>query len=182
MKLPFWRTKSATPARIPSWATAFGSAEAPRSYDAQVRASYLGNPIAARAIRLVSEGAGGAPLVSNPPGHPALALLASAGTGASGPGLLKTLAAQLLLHGRRCWASIGFFTWRCGPERWPRLPQRRSPETVTLCLRQPVVFGPVVPPKSRPSMDLVGPTPFQFEAPWRGSSTKGVSPSSTTFG
>ncbi len=107
MKLPFWRTKSAAPLRIPSWATPLAGADAPKSYEAQVRASYLANPIAARAIRLVSESAGRAPLVSNPAGHPALGLLATTGYGASGPGLIETLAAQLLLHGRRwCW-SIG---------------------------------------------------------------------------
>ena len=100
MKLPFWRTKSAAaPSRIPSWAMPFSSGEVPRSYEAQVREAYLGNPVAARAIRLVTESAGGAPLVSNPAGHPALGLLASAGFGASGPGLIETLAAQLLLHG-----------------------------------------------------------------------------------
>jgi len=70
-----------------------------RGYEAQVRAAYMQNPVAARAIRMVSEGAGGAPLVSTPAGHPALALLQSCGCGASGPGLLETLAAQLLLHG-----------------------------------------------------------------------------------
>ena len=105
MKLPFWRTKSAASIsrtksaapspRIPSWATPWQGGEAPRNYEAQVRESFLSNPVASRAIRLVAEGAGGAPLVSNPPGHPALALLASAGFGASGPGLLETLAAQL---------------------------------------------------------------------------------------
>lgn len=100
MKLPFWRTKAAVgPARIPTWATPWSSGEAPRSYEAQVRDAYVTNPVASRAIRLVSEGAGGAPLVSNPPGHRALDLLESAGFGASGPGLLETLAAQLLLHG-----------------------------------------------------------------------------------
>ena len=100
MKLPFWRTKSAAPSpRIPSWATPWQGGEPPRSYEAQVRDSFLTNPVAAQAIRMIAEGAGGAPLVSNPPGHPALALLASAGFGASGPGLLETLAAQLLLHG-----------------------------------------------------------------------------------
>ena len=126
MKLPFWRTKSAAqPRRIPGWATAYAN-DAPRSYEAQVRAAYLANPIAARSIRLVSEGAGGAPLVSNPPGHPALALLASAGFGASGPGLLETLAAQLLLHGN------AYVEAATGPDGLPAALFALRPERVTV--------------------------------------------------
>ena len=127
MKLPFWRTKSAAQSlRIPSWATAYSGGETPRSYEAQVRASYLANPIAARAIRLVSEGAGGAPLVSNPGGHPALVLLASAGFGASGPGLLETLAAQILLHGN------AYVEAACGPDGLPAALFALRPERVTV--------------------------------------------------
>ncbi|MBC7522041.1 MAG: phage portal protein [Sandarakinorhabdus sp.] len=127
MKLPFWRTKSAAqPVRIPSWATAYVGGETPRSYEAQVKASYLGNPVAARAIRLVSEGAGGAPLVSNPAGHPALALFGSAGFGASGPGLLETLAAQLLLHGN------AYIEAATGPDGLPAALFALRPERVTV--------------------------------------------------
>ena len=101
MDWQFWRTKAAPlqTRRAPVWARAWAGADTPRDYATLVRESYLGNPIAARAIRMVAEGAGGAPLVSQPPRHPALALLATPGTGASGPGLIETLAAQLLLHG-----------------------------------------------------------------------------------
>ena len=127
MKLPFWRTKSAVqPLRIPSWATTYSGGEAPRSYEAQVKASYLANPVAARAIRLISEGAGGAPVVANPPGHPALGLLASAGFGASGPGLLETLAAQLLLHGN------AYVEAACGPDGLPAALFALRPERVTV--------------------------------------------------
>jgi HK97 family phage portal protein len=127
MKLPFWRTKAAAPApRVPSWAMPWQGGEAPRSYEAQVRDSFLANPVAARAIRLVAEGAGGAPLVSNPPGHPALALLASAGFGASGPGLLETLAAQLLLHGN------AFVEAAIGPDGLPAALFALRPERVTV--------------------------------------------------
>ncbi len=127
MKLPFWRTKSAVaPTRIPSWATPWQGGEAPRSYEAQVRESYLGNPVAARAIRLISEGAGGAPLVSNPPGHPALALVQSAGFGASGPGLLEVLAAQLLLHGN------AYVEAATGPDGLPAALFALRPERVTV--------------------------------------------------
>ena len=68
--------------------------EWPRSYEAQVREAYLGNPVAQRAVKLVSEGVGGAPLLAS---DPALAALVSARSG--GQGLLETVAAQLLLHG-----------------------------------------------------------------------------------
>ncbi len=127
MKLPFWRTKSAAPSpRIPSWATVYAGGAPPRGYAAEVKAAYLGNPIAARAVRLVSEGAGGAPLVSNPPGHPALALLESAGFGASGPGLLETLAAQLLLHGN------AYVEAATGPDGLPAALFALRPERVTV--------------------------------------------------
>lgn len=103
MRLPFLRTKAAAretappAARVPDWATPIGDAAG--NYAGQVRAAFLANPVASRAIRLVTEGAGGAPIISKPAGHPALALLASCGFGASGPGLMETLAGQLLLHG-----------------------------------------------------------------------------------
>jgi HK97 family phage portal protein len=127
MKLPFWRTKSAAPvSRIPSWATPFSSGEAPRSYEAQVRESYLANPVASRAIRMVSESAGGAPLVSKPAGHPALALLASAGFGASGPCLLETMAAQMLLHGN------AYLEVATGPDGLPAALFALRPERVTV--------------------------------------------------
>jgi HK97 family phage portal protein len=127
MKLPFWRTKAAAPVpRVPSWATPHQMGEAPRSYEAQVRASYLANPVAARAIRLISESAGGAPLVANPAGHPALALLASTGFGASGPGLLETLAAQLLLHGN------AYVEAATGPDGLPAALFALRPERVTV--------------------------------------------------
>ncbi|MES2442771.1 MAG: phage portal protein [Pseudomonadota bacterium] len=68
--------------------------EWPRSYEAQVREAYLGNPVAQRAVKLVSEGVGGAPLSAS---VPELAALVNARSG--GQALLETVAAQLLLHG-----------------------------------------------------------------------------------
>ena len=133
MDWQFWRTKSAAgPAsrRLPLQGGAWRGirTEAPRNYDALVRASYLGNPVASRAVRMIAEGAGGAPLVSNPPGHPALALLATPGLGASGPGLIETLAAQLLLHGN---AYVDVSTGYDGlPQAlYPLRPERVSVET-----------------------------------------------------
>jgi len=103
MRFPFLRTKAAAresgppAARVPVWATPV--ADGAGGYAGQVRSAFLANPVASRAIRLVAEGAGGAPIISNPAGHPALALLASCGFGASGPGLIETMAGHLLLHG-----------------------------------------------------------------------------------
>ncbi len=100
MRLPFVRTKSVAPAsgpRIPSWATPLR--DEPAGYAGQVQAAFLANPVAARAIRMITENAGSAPVVSTPAGHPAVELLRSCGFGASGPGLLETLAGHMLLHG-----------------------------------------------------------------------------------
>ncbi|MBA14858.1 MAG: phage portal protein [Sphingomonas sp.] len=66
----------------------------PRSYEAQVREGYCANPVAQRAVKLVAEGVGGAPLAA---GDPAVAALVGARSG--GQALTETLAAQLLLHG-----------------------------------------------------------------------------------
>ena len=69
----------------------FSGGEWPRGYEAQVRAAYLENAVAQRAVRLVSEGAGAAPL-NGEAGD--LALVQSAGQP-----LIEAMAAQLLLHG-----------------------------------------------------------------------------------
>ncbi|WP_033925619.1 phage portal protein [Sphingomonas sp. 35-24ZXX] len=69
-------------------------ADPPMSYSEQVRAGYCDNPIAQRAVRLVAEGVGGAPLASS---DPAIGVLVQATS--AGQGLLETLAAHLLLHG-----------------------------------------------------------------------------------
>jgi len=99
---PFGRKSRPAPARPPgifpdlarpNWNTGFG---ATRSYEALARDAYVRNPIAQRAVRIVAEGAAGAPVLSNPPGHPALALLDG---GEPGTHLIETIAANLLLHG-----------------------------------------------------------------------------------
>ena len=102
MRLPTFGRKSRPPqARLPLFADLARSnwnanTGAPRSYEALVRDAYLKNPIAQRAVRIVAEGAAGAPVRSNPPNHPVLALL---GGGEPGPSLIETVAANLLLHG-----------------------------------------------------------------------------------
>lgn len=64
----------------------------PRSYEAQVREAYLGNPVAQRAVRLVAESVAGAPVYAvEDSSAPAAALVT--------PALLEMAATQLLLHG-----------------------------------------------------------------------------------
>jgi HK97 family phage portal protein len=79
-----------------SFPDAYGPAIArsPFRYDAAVRSGYLQNPVAQRAVRLIAEGVGQAPLK---PADPTLERLVAATS--AGQSLLETLAAQLLLHG-----------------------------------------------------------------------------------
>src|SRR5947208_2942336 len=50
---------SARPALLRSMTGTIANGDWPRSYEAQVREAYLGNPVAQRAARLVAEGGGG---------------------------------------------------------------------------------------------------------------------------
>ena len=88
--------KAAQVAARPALSRVYGtwSAPAPMSWEAQVREGYLSNAIVQRAVRLVAEAAGSAPVVAS---DPALAALVAATSG--GQGLVETLASQLLLHG-----------------------------------------------------------------------------------
>jgi hypothetical protein len=71
-----------------------GSGQSTYEYTRSVRRAWLDNPVAQRAVRLVSEGIAGAPLA---PADPRLAKLIQATS--AGQSLLETLAAQMLLHG-----------------------------------------------------------------------------------
>lgn len=83
---------------ISPWAEAFqwrgGEARGPLNYPAAIREAYLKNPVAQRAVRLVAEGVGNAPLSISVPELRALVNATSAGQA-----LLETLASQMLLHG-----------------------------------------------------------------------------------
>ncbi len=103
MKLFGWKSgrDESRPVLSRSVAAGFGGAiggsafgEWPRSYEAQVREAYLDNPIAQRAVKLVVEGLGSAPIVASDPALLALALARS-----GGQTLIETVAAHLLLHG-----------------------------------------------------------------------------------
>jgi HK97 family phage portal protein len=70
------------------------SGRVPYEYGRSVRHAYVENPVAQRAVRLVAEGIGQAPLA---PTDPVLAALV--GATSAGQSLLETLASQVLLHG-----------------------------------------------------------------------------------
>ena len=67
----------------------------PFDYATALRRGYLENPVAQRAVRLVSEGIASAPLLETDPGLSALVTDTSAGQA-----LLETLASHLMLHGK----------------------------------------------------------------------------------
>ena len=79
-----------------SGAVALG--EWPASYEAQVRAGVMGNAVAQRAMRLVSEGAGATTLKVRGV-EDAGRVLALLGRSSAGQGLVETVACHLLLHG-----------------------------------------------------------------------------------
>lgn len=85
-----------------SGAVALG--EWPASYEAQLRAGVIGNPVAQRAMRLVSEGAGACALKVGgmDAGMDAGAVVrigALVARASAGQGLIETLASHVLLHG-----------------------------------------------------------------------------------
>lgn len=78
------------------WTPAFVESAGPRpyQYERSVRDGFLGNPIAQRAVRIVAEGVGQAPVSCS---DDRLADLINATS--AGQSLIETLAAHLLLHG-----------------------------------------------------------------------------------
>ena len=99
MKLFGWKAprEGARPALSRAGTTAFTGAvtgDWPQGYEAQVRAGYRDNAVGQRAVRLIAECVGDAPLTAS---DPALIALVTARSG--GQTLLGDVAAQLLLHG-----------------------------------------------------------------------------------
>ena len=82
------------PALLRGWSSWGSGGEIPRSYEDRVREGYVNNPVAQRAVRLVAEGVGSAPVVAS---DPTVLSLLHAKT--AGQGLIETVAMQLLLHG-----------------------------------------------------------------------------------
>jgi HK97 family phage portal protein len=83
----------ARPVLSRGWAS-WTSGAIPRSYEDRARAGYMDNPVAQRAVRMVADGVGSAPLMAS---HAAVLPLVQART--SGQTLLETLATHMLLHG-----------------------------------------------------------------------------------
>lgn len=78
------------------WVPAFSEAGSPKPYQYErcVRDGFLANPIAQRAVRIVAEGVGQAPITCSSEGLAGLIDATSAGQS-----LIETLATHLLLHG-----------------------------------------------------------------------------------
>jgi HK97 family phage portal protein len=88
---------AARPFLLRGWSAGAGEPW-PRSYEAQVREAYLGNPVAQRAVRLVAEGVGGAVVYGlEEKDRPSTS--SERAVSLASPVLLETAAAQLLLHG-----------------------------------------------------------------------------------
>src|SRR3954467_15228625 len=96
---------AARPFLFRAWGTALAVGEWPRSYEAQVREAYLGNPVAQRAVRLVAESVAWAPLAAEDggggggPGGDGVGGAAARALRLAGPALLDAAASHLLLHG-----------------------------------------------------------------------------------
>jgi len=82
---------AARPFLLRGWSSLVPGEPWPRSYEAQVREAYLGNPVAQRAVRLIAEAIGGAAVYAPAGSERAVSLVQ--------PAMLETVAAQLLLHG-----------------------------------------------------------------------------------
>lgn len=84
------------PGYLPAWAASFAGANSRQSYDygQAVRDGFLTNPIAQRAVRIVAEGVGQAPITITDPKLKSLVMTTSAGQS-----LIETIAAHVLLHG-----------------------------------------------------------------------------------
>ena len=120
--------------------SSWNTGEWPRSYEAQVRDAYLGNPIAQRSVRIVAEGAAGIEIYANDDAHkPAQALIRQ-------HALVETVATHLLLQGNAFIQIVGdadgtpSALYALRPERvviepdalgWPRAFLYRAGETAT---------------------------------------------------
>ena len=84
--------------------------DVPLGYEGQMRVLFLRNAIAQRAVRMIADGVGDAPLSAAPE------VLALVQARSGGQALTATVAAQLLLHGirRSGWIVSGWPRWRCG--------------------------------------------------------------------
>jgi HK97 family phage portal protein len=99
----------------------------PHSYEAQLRDAVLANPVAQRALRLVSEAAGSAALTAQAERSEDRAdAVALVQRRAAGQGLIEALAAHILLHGNG-YVQIGH-----GPDGRPASLYALRPDRVTI--------------------------------------------------
>ena len=126
--------KAAAPASRPALSRAWMNGtvaalgEWPQSYDAQLRAAIIGNPVAQRAVRLGSECVGSANLIGSAADPAdATAALALVTARSAGQGLLEALAAHVLLHGNG-YAQIGCDGDGTPVRLFPLRPERVSVE------------------------------------------------------
>jgi HK97 family phage portal protein len=115
MRWPFGERKGFALPRPSAAGLRGGPGDPPAGYEARVDEAYGRNAIAQRAVRLVAESLGAAPLLSGGETHPAGELLA--------PALRETLATHLLLHGN-AYVALGMdhrgvpaAAWAIRPER-----------------------------------------------------------------
>ncbi len=85
---------SLRPALLRSWSSGWSSwasgGDIPRSYEDRVREGYVNNPVAQRAVRLVAEGVGSAPISASDPAIVSLLNAKSAGQGLTVNGAART--------------------------------------------------------------------------------------------
>lgn len=129
MRLPIFGRKSAAPplqARYPMAAFGWSGGVRAVGYEAEVRAAYLRNPIAQRAVRTLAEGVGGAPLVVSPSDHPLAILLTRPAPGTSGTTFIEAVTTYLLLGGNAYLESVD------GPDGTPVELYALRPERVLI--------------------------------------------------
>lgn len=110
------------------WTAGWGG-DVPASYEARVREALARNPVASRAIRLVTESAGAAPLKiggGDSGGGGVAALIARPNPRETGAAFVETLAAHLLLHGN------AFINAAIGSDGRPAELHALRPERVTV--------------------------------------------------
>ncbi len=115
MRWPFMAKKAMGLPRPAAAGLRSGATELPASYEARVDEAYGRNAIAQRAVRLVAESLGHAPLLVAGGEHPAAALLS--------PGLRETVATHLLLHGN-AYVGLGLDHLGQPAEAWALRPER----------------------------------------------------------
>jgi HK97 family phage portal protein len=115
MRWPFGERKAFSLPRPAAAGLRGGPGDPPAGYQARVEEAYGRNAIAQRAVRLVAESLGSAPILSGGESHPAGALLTAE--------LRETVATHLLLHGNAFLAfgldhrSLPAAAWAIRPER-----------------------------------------------------------------